>query len=77
MNDMDDWKVIIIPGDKALAKILNVHYKTVENWRKRGYITAKPISIDKNGKPYLYAYNWEQLKEEIRKNVKFYKVQGI
>ena len=64
------WETVMIPGDDALAKMLGVDRRTVFEWRKAGKITGKPVGIKKDGTPIFYSYNWERVKQEIKKNIR-------
>ena len=69
------WETVMIPGDDALAKMIGVDRRTVLEWRKAGKITGKPVGQKNNGKPLFYSYNWERVKQEIKRNVKLKKIE--
>jgi len=62
------WESVIIAGDTSLARLLKVNRATIHRWRESGIITGKPFGERPDGKPIIYSYNWEQVKQELREH---------
>ena len=69
-----DWAVVSVAGDKALAKILGVHPRTVLAWRNSGKITGKPMGIRSDGKAAIYSYRLKDVLKEVKENIMLKKV---
>ena len=64
-----------IIGDGELANIAGVHQGTIQRWRKRGWITGRPMGIRKNGRPAMFYYDRDKVLKEIQENINLKKVQ--